>query len=65
MSRKSMFLAFACLATGALVGYAAASGKFDVFQRVTGAACVSSMRVQLKEGGTEPETSPEKVTETV
>ena len=38
MSRKSMFLAFACLATGALFGYAAASGKLNVFQRVTGAA---------------------------
>ena len=38
MSRKSLFLALACLAAGSLLGYAAASGKLDVFEKFTRAA---------------------------
>ena len=38
MSRKSMILACVCLAAGTLLGYGAASGKLNVFQKVTGAA---------------------------
>jgi arylsulfatase len=38
MSRKSLFLAFACLTAGSLLGYAAASGKLNVFEKFTRAA---------------------------
>jgi arylsulfatase len=38
MSRKSTLLAAACLAAGALLGYAAASGKFEAFTKAFAAS---------------------------